>query len=199
MKQSLLLFLSIALVAFSSCKKDENDVLTPETNPASVNTVTNLNASGADNYILFNFASNSIIPSEEIATTKWDIGFKKTTIIVNGGDVRTGNAGAVVYNGIFDDMTEIPEDIVFAQDITETDLAIPTGSGNGWYNYDMSIHGVTPTAGKFLIIRTADNKYAKMEIVSYYKDMPIEVGFQNPNGGYYSFRYAYQADGSKKF
>ena len=195
MKQSLLLFLSIALVAFSSCKKDE-DILNV---PTEVQMVRNLDATSADTFTLFNFATNSIVPVAEMETSAWDIGFKSTTIIVNGGAIRTGDAAATMYTGIFDEITEVPEDAVFKQDESETDLAIPTGSGNGWYTYDMAIHGVIPTAGKFILVRTAANKYVKMEILSYYKDMPTDIGYQNPNRAFYHFRFVHQADGTTKF
>lgn len=196
MKQSLLLFLALAVCVFSSCKKDETEEITPI---ATVEMAKNVDASNRDQFTLFSFADNATVPLEEMETAKWDIAFKGTTIIVNGGAVRTGNAGAALYTGIFDEVTEIPEGTVFAQDASDTELAIPTGSNNGWYLYDMSIHGVTPIAGKLLLVRTADNKYVKMEILSYYKDMPTDIGYQNPNGGFYSFRFIYQADGSTKF
>ncbi|MBK8779355.1 MAG: HmuY family protein [Saprospiraceae bacterium] len=52
-------------------------------------------------------------------------------------------------------------------------LAIPVGSGKGWYTYDGPRRwSFAPPQAKILLVRTADNKYAKMEIISYYKDAP---------------------------
>ena len=57
---------------------------------------------------------------------------------------------------------------------------------------------ITPIAGVTLVIRTADGKYAKMQIISYYKDAPQLI---DPNGQtrMYTFRYVYQPNGTKKF
>ena len=54
------------------------------------------------------------------------------------------------------------------------------------YNYDMSIHVITPLPGKVIVIRTHDGKYAKMVIKSYYKDSDME---KEPR--YYTFDYIY--------
>ena len=49
--------------------------------------------------------------------------------------------------------------------------AVPSGAGNGWYTYQgPPVNLITPTPGKILVFRTNDGKYAKMEILSYYKD-----------------------------
>jgi hypothetical protein len=66
-------------------------------------------------------------------------------------------------------------------------LAIPTGSGNGWYSYNPTTHLISPIAGKVLIFRTADDLYAKVEILSYYKDKD-----PSSDGQHYTFDYVYQ-------
>ena len=48
-----------------------------------------------------------------------------------------------------------------------------------------------------MIFKTADSKYAKMEILSYYQDAPV-TPTSTTKDRYYTFRYIYQADGSKK-
>jgi hypothetical protein len=75
--------------------------------------------------------------------------------------------------------------------------AIPRGSGNGWYNYDGATNTISPIAGRVVMIKTADGKYAKMEIISYYKDAPVAPTSATADR-YYTFRYIYQPDGSKR-
>ncbi|MFT6205223.1 MAG: hypothetical protein ACJA1O_002839, partial [Spirosomataceae bacterium] len=41
-------------------------------------------------------------------------------------------------------------------------------------------------------------KFAKMEILGYYKDMPAIID-RSSQSRYYTFRYAYQPDGSRTF
>lgn len=145
-------------------------------------------------FVYFSLAQGKTVKETE----SWDIAFKGTTIRVNGGASGSGNAAAAVVKGLFDELKEIPADAVFAQDKSATELAIPTGSGKGWYLYSPTTHLITPEAGKLLLVRTAAGKYAKIEILSYYKGAPA-----TPTGkeeaACYTFRYVHQPDGSKKF
>jgi hypothetical protein len=57
---------------------------------------------------------------------------------------------------------------------------------------------ITATAGKVIVLKTADGKYAKMEILSYYKDAPAPVNPLRDIARYYTFQYVYQPDGSTR-
>ena len=92
-------------------------------------------------------------------------------------------------------MTTFPLASTFAQDAAAT-YAIPTGSGNGWYNYSNTI--ISPIAGKVFVVKTHDGKYAKFEILSYYKDAPATPDATSV-GRYYTFNYAYQANSTTTF
>lgn len=198
--------LSLTLVAsfclFTSCDGDEpaptisseiiNDL--PADPPTGYDDMGNpLGTTGK--YTLFSF-ENGIIPDTEIATSKWDIGFRSTTIIVNSGASGPGSAGAQVVNALFDEYNEAPE---AGYNVDGATKAIPTGSGNGWYNATPTQPTIiTPIAGKVIVIKTAQGKFAKVQIISYYKGAPA-----NPNGTeqarYYTFRYVHQADGTRSF
>ena len=171
-----------------------------------VNTVNDLPADPASNdpqsgrpmgstnrFTFFSFKDGKQVPNSDSASNKWDIGFRATTLIVNGGTGRAGQGGAYVHNGTFESLTAVPENAAFAVDDNANKLAIPTGSGNGWYTYGGGV--IAPTADKVLVIRTSDGKYAKVEILGYYKGGPDGPGSESR---YYTFRYAYQPDGSKK-
>ncbi|MFM7838412.1 MAG: hypothetical protein ACKO6K_02500, partial [Chitinophagaceae bacterium] len=63
---------------------------------------------------------------------------------------------------------------------------------------------ITPVPGRILVIRTAQGKYAKVEILNYYRkgqtpatSDPDEVKFKNQR--YYLFRYSYQGNGTTSF
>ena len=144
-------------------------------------------------FTFFSFKDGKQVPNSDSASTKWDIGIRATTIIVNGGTGRAGQGGAYIHSGTFESLTAVPENAVFAVDDNTNKLAIPTGSGNGWYTYGGGV--ISPTAEKVLVIRTGDGKYAKVEVVGYYKGGPDGPGSESR---YYTFRYAYQPDGSKK-
>ena len=146
-------------------------------------------------YTKFDFATASVTTSD----TQWDIAFRGTTIIVNGGTStgdadepeRNGNAAAYIKSLPFSEVTSV---IVsdFTQDSLEEGLAIPTGSGNGWYTYTgPPEHLILPIPGKTLVIRTHDFKYAKVEILSYYKDLDESAA---ENARHYTFNYSYNTN-----
>jgi hypothetical protein len=205
-----ILLIAVLAITFSSCKKDD-----PAPIVLTATTVPNLAAdppSGGYNpntgqaigvtkkFTLFSFKTGTVVANTDSATTKWDIGFNSTNIIVNGGTSGPGQGAGQVVSGIFSDLATAPE-TGFVQDNKSASpaavYAIPRGSNNGWYSYNQSTNIVTPIAGKVLVFKTADGKYAKAEIISYYKDAPT-VPTATSVDRYYTFRYIYQADGSTK-
>ena len=206
-------FLSIVLVAASSviflaCKDDS-----PTPDPVVATTITDLAAdpgtgvnpntgqpTGITNkFTLFSFKTGAVVANTDSATSKWDVGFRRTTIIINAGTSGPGAAGAIVKSGLFDEILEAPVDGYLKDDKNATvKYAIPTGSGNGWYTYDGGAMVIKPTAGKVLLFKTADGRYAKVEIISFYKGAktnPVNTDIS----GYYTFRYVYQPNDSKSF
>lgn len=150
-------------------------------------------------FTLFNFATGQIVANTDSASAKWDVGFRRTTIIINGGTSGPGTAGAIVKTTLFEDIKEAPADGYSVDTKTATPpYAIPTGSGKGWYTYDQAANVIKPTAGKIIIFRTADNHYAKVEILSFYKGNK-STPTSDDVSGYYSFRYVYQPNDSKSF
>lgn len=211
--------LTVALclsTVFLACKKDDNPVVTA---PLTATTVSSLPAAPSSTtvisatvtsststtgqqpvaptgkFTLYSFKNNQIVANTDSATNKWDVGFRSTTIIINGGPIRSGQGGAYTYTGTFNDLTTVPTSATFAQDQSPTQLAIPTGAGNGWYNYNQTTNIISPIPGKIFVIRTGDGKYAKMEILSYYQGAPATPD-ANSAARYYTFRYSYQSDGS---
>ncbi len=151
---------------------------------------------GQSSYQYFSFEENKLVPSVD---GNWDIGFKGLSIIVNSGISGDGSAEAAIVQGVFEQYNAVPESLELKID-TDTGLAIPTGSGNGWYNYNMTTHLVSPQPGNILIVKTNAGNYVKMEILSYYKDNPPmnEVDLTTPSA-YYTFQYVLQPDGSRSF
>jgi hypothetical protein len=208
--RQILFLLTLALLAFASCQKDDPAPVT-----ITASTVTNLPADppsgGYDpmsgqpigvtkKFTLFSFKTGAIVANADSATTNWDLGFNGTTIIVNSGTSGPGTAGAQVLAGVFDEIIEAPESGYGTDDKTTVPAtyAIPRGSGNGWYNYNPSTNVISPIAGRVIVVKTSEGKYAKMEILSYYKDSPV-----TPVSGdidrHYTFRYVYQSGTGNKF
>ncbi|MBF4985371.1 HmuY family protein, partial [Nonlabens mediterrranea] len=83
------------------------------------------------------------------------------------------------------DRTLSVDGLTFNQD-SSTSFAIPTGSDNGWYNYNFMTNIVSPIPGQIIVIRTRDGRYAKIEILSYYENQDTTA-----EGRYFTFNYVY--------
>ena len=202
--------LSIALVA---CSKDEEIIVVPVSaitvSNLAADTVTGLGVDGrpqsAGTTTYYSLVDNKVIASTDAASTKWDIAFSSTKILVNSGTSGPGLGGAFVYVGLFDALKTIPADSNFATDnAIAASYAVPLGSGKAWYTYDGLTTLISPIAGRVLVIRTATGKFAKIEILNYYKGgvtLPATASVNDKlfKQRYYTFRYAYQPNGAKTF
>ena len=198
MKTIKFLTIALAITSFIACDSDSDDLL-----PVVSITVEDLHApqeggmgqpiSGP--FTKFDFDTGMETDNE----TDWDIAFRATDIIVNGGTsmgttdepTRSGDAGAYIATGTMADVTEVDVNS-FTQD-SESGYAIISGSGNGWYTYaGPPTYLITPTPGRILVFKTADGKYAKVEILSYYEGAPENPDAFVDQSRYYTFNYVYQ-------
>lgn len=188
-------------IGFISCSTDDD--VTPQLLSVNSETVSNLHAPQnggqgqpvSGSFTKFNFSTGGITTSE----TDWDIAFRGTSIIVNGGTSlgttdepnRTGNAAVYITDGTMNSVTAVTTSNL-TQD-SATSYAIASGSGNGWYTYaGPPSHLINPTPGKILVIRTHNGMYAKVEILSYYEDAPANPDAFVDESRYFTFNYVYQ-------
>ncbi len=198
------ILIATASFTFTSCTKDK----TPEpqeqsTNEIEVKTVISLEA---QNKVYMNISTGAYIPEAEINATNWDISFyakdRNITVAVNSGNEGSGNAGAIIVETSFDELKNAPE-----TGYLEGQEAI--GNYLNWSSYTGSTtspkHAVLPKPGLSIVIKTADNKYAKIQMLSLYQGNPNTTTPEfsdlatRPEFGYFSFRYATQTDGSRNF
>jgi hypothetical protein len=208
------LLLALPLLFLAACDSTTTD----ENKPVVAVTVANLAADPqvitdltqppkvTGKFTLYSLKDNKVIANADSNSTKWDIGFRATTIIVNGGTSGMAKTTAQVATGDFDTLTEAPATGYVADDKTSATApyAVPIGSGKGWYNYNGANPQaplITPIPGKVIFIKTNDNNYAKIQIQSYYKGAPASptVTDAQQNARYFTFRYAYQPNGTLVF
>lgn len=170
----------------------------------SVQTVENLHAPfdrsnpDASPYVYFNLRTGETVDTVQADTDNWDIAFRGTSVIINSGTSGPGQAGAVFVDIEFDNVEIAPTE---GYNVDSNDNPAITGS-DGWYTYtgnDNPPHAVISNEDKTIILKTADgNHFAKLHIMSYYKDSPDYdteefANFQTrPPSQYYTFRYAIQ-------
>lgn len=184
-------------------------VVLPDAPPATTGRFT-LYSLRENRIVLPSSEADPVIRARDSISTAWDLGFRGTSIIVNGGVSGPGVGAAQVLAEAFDQVTKAPADGYAADGENEcpgvetpagtfpgAPLAICNGSGNGWYVYTPQTNLVTPIAGRTLVVRTAeDGSYAKVRILSYYKGRPEDPDPFEDTSRYYSFDYVYRPGGS---
>jgi len=198
MKTKLILSMLTLTVAFTSCDPE------PKEEPIIKASITELDAQASvtmnpppapptitGDYTKFSFSEGSVVDGDD-----WDVAFRSTSIIVNGGaasdtlqPTRSGNAAVYLIDGIMDDIITVDTSLLLQDGVTSTAIVDDFGQMQmGWCVYDQMTNIISPIAGKILVFRTHDNKYAKIEILNFYDD-----DIPQPNyGGFYTFNYVYQ-------
>lgn len=113
-----------------------------------------LDASGGDRWRHFSFDHNTVVDSGA-----WDIAFRRNRLITAPG------AGAQDLGRVsFDSIAELPQ----GGYVPTTFAADTVNAGIGkWYSYSMMSHLLTSKHHVYAI-RTADGRYAKLEVLAYY-------------------------------
>ena len=121
--------------------------------------------------------------------SEWDLAARRYRLIVNGGDQFAGRAGVVSLGAVpFDSVRRVPaEGYRGTRRDQGGDPEHPVL--DGWYRYDFFSH-LLLSRGRVFAVRTADGRYAKVAVVSYY--------CPGPEPGCLTIRYTYQGDGSRR-
>lgn len=213
------LVLSAALlITLGACGDDTNPAAPEEPVELEVQTVEDLPADptvtvgdngrpqGLNQYTFYSLRNGEVVLESgaevraDSNSTAWDIALQGTTIRINSGTSGPGDGAAYVAEAAFEDVIEV--DTERLQPDTEEALAIPTGSGNGWYNYNSNGQNyIRPIPGRTIVVRTADGDgYAKLRIQSYYEGAPeLPADREAHPSRYYTFDYVVRADGAPSF
>lgn len=133
-----------------------------------------------------------VVDINDAATSlKWDLGFKRTAVIANGGASGLGKAGAMALEDIsFEDILEAPE----GDYISDTDQIATFARGDGWYTYTgPPNHWILPNAVVY-ILQTAEGNFAKLRFIGYYENNETKEG-----SGNITIEYVLQDDGPRNF
>ena len=155
-----------------------------------------LDARASDRSTYFDFSRGSVVEVPHQFTMDWDLAFQRHKILANGGATNPKGKGAILNLGEvpFDEVTVAPiqgyiEDTIAS--ITPESLTTENLAVKAWYRYNMLTHILRPKPNVY-VVRTADGKYAKMRLLSYYCG-------GGEASGCFTFEYVYQGDGSRRF
>ena len=156
----------------------------PPTDRFVVDTVT-VDGRDGSSWAYFDFEKRSAVGGP---LAGWDLAFSRYHIVVNGGDGYPGAGGAVAIGAPWEDVTEAP---VTGYATTEGALGDgPATPGlERWYRYGFFSHLLEPKDETY-VIRTAEGRYAKLRILSYYCPQATP--------GCLTLVYGYQGDGSRR-
>jgi hypothetical protein len=190
-----------------SCKKDNNN----SSGSKDATVVTDLPGDTAATpgspakAIYFSFVSNTTVDSSQKKTGNWDIAFTNiynSYVTINNGTnpISPGYGGSTqgalyLVNKPFDSVKTVPASTEVNVNGSAGMDGYPSASWPGWYQYNVTTHILTTIQGKTLVIRMANGKYAKLEMISLYKGNPASPSLSTPVP-YLSFRYWVQQDGS---
>jgi hypothetical protein len=209
LKQAVIALWLIAVTA--SCTKDE---VKPELEDGKSTVIKDLpgdvgNTVGSGKPFApfyFSFKTAAKVDTSKKVSTEWDIAFAKEynsyVSINNGADQQsfgfgsTGKGAMLEINQAYDQVKEAPADAEFSSNGIAS-AGWDSGSGRGWYFYELKTHIAVPVLNRTYILRTADGKYAKLQMISMYKGAPATVTDLNWPAPYFTFRYYVQQDGSR--
>ncbi len=151
---------------------------------------------GQNLHTFYSLRENRIVERADSATTQWDVAFRGSTILVNGGTSGPGQGAGQILETTFAEVTLAPE-TGYATD-SAAGPALGTGSGQSWYSYNPATQILQPTPGRVIVVRTADGRYAKINMVSYYRGAPANPS-NTDEARYLTFDFVFQPDGSRSF
>ena len=154
-----------------------------------------IDATSREAWAYFSFTKDNVVEiADSLNSMDWDLGFQRTTIITNSGVSGPGKGGTMLLKDAeFEGVKEAPA-AGYAADANEN-LAIAAQSEEGWYIYTgPPNHWILPLEKRVFVVQAADGTFAKVRFISYYKD-----NTNKQDGGFITFEYVHQPDGSRNF
>ncbi|RQO74168.1 hypothetical protein DBR43_01850 [Pedobacter sp. KBW06] len=172
----------------------------------------------------FSLDNKEEVPASYAKTARWDVAFtglynsflsgNNGTDGTNQGYGGSGKGGIIVLKKPFEEVTDVPSESDFKTkgNVVGTDDLGAFGEGTGWYLYDFggTIRGdgspqkthvayALPEM-RTIIIRTATGNYAKVKMISCYKDaFTADKWFKDTPHMFFTFEYVLVPKGSTKF
>ncbi|WP_293787857.1 HmuY family protein [uncultured Pedobacter sp.] len=173
--------------------------------------------------VLFSLETKAVIPLLYAKTNRWDIcfnGLYNSFLSSNNGQssvsLGAGSTGAgaiAITKTPFEALPDVPADATLSADKTiGTDDEGDFGEGVGWYLYDFA--GTKRGDGSYqkqhvayampekrtIVVRTAKGDYAKIKMISCYKDaFTADKWFRSTPHMYFTFEFVIVPNGSTKF
>jgi len=143
-----------------------------------------IDARSRRDWAFFDFSSD-METEASLGSLDWDIAFRRTDVITNGGETNSAGAGAAV------DLGRVPlqeADVTaagFLTDAADDERGLESPALHSWYGYDWTTHVISSDKHTYGV-RTATGETALMIFLSYYCD--------DGSAGCITFQYVYPVD-----
>ncbi len=143
-----------------------------------------IDARSRSNWAYFNFSRGTAVATSQ-ESLDWDLAFRRTDLLTNGGETNpASNGGAVDFGDIPLGELEAALPGGFATDVTHDERGLENPELHNWYGYDWIRH-VISSKGHTYGVRTAAGETALITFLSYYCD--------DGSAGCVTFQYIYPA------
>ncbi len=140
-----------------------------------------IDARSRKDWAYFDFSRGTVVATSQ-ENLDWDLAFRRTDILTNGGETNPDGLGGAV------DLDEIPLEEAsppadgYLADATHEERGLENPALHSWYNYNWTTHTITSKNHTYAV-RTAAGEVALLTFVSYYCD--------DGSSGCITFRYLY--------
>lgn len=138
------------------------------------------------------FSAGGVVAVAGSVLPDWDVAFRRFQVVTNSGATNpAGLAGARDMGPIpFESVDEAPGEGYLMDEKAGDRVQTENATLKRWYEYDYAMHRLKPKPNVY-VIRTADGRYAKIQVLSYY-------GPQK-EAGWVTIRFAVSGQGSRRF
>ena len=135
-------------------------------------------------WVYFDFSSETVVSTSQ-DSLGWDLAFKRTDILTNGGDTNPAGAAGAVDLGEIPLSEAVPPADGYLADATDDENGIENPALHKWYSYNWTTH-IVNSKGHIFAVRTATGEVVLLSFASYYCD--------DGSSGCVTFRYRHVQD-----
>ncbi len=140
-----------------------------------------IDAGSRKDWVYFDFSSGAAVSTSQ-GSPDWDIAFRRTDVLTNGGETNPNGLGGAIDLG----KTPLEEATItedgYLVDATNDERGLENPALHNWYNYNWTSHIVT-SKGHTYAVRTATGEVVLLTFASYYCD--------DGSSGCVTFQYAH--------
>ncbi|MBI1864899.1 MAG: HmuY family protein, partial [Nitrospirae bacterium] len=138
------------------------------------------------------FSAGGVVGVAGSVLPDWDVAFRRFQVVTNSGATNpAGQAGVRDLGPLpFESIEEAPEKGYLVDARSGDRIQTENPALKRWYEYDYAVHRLKPKPNVY-VVRTADGRYAKVRILSYYGP--------EKEAGFVTIRFTVTPTGSRRF